>query len=161
MLKQKQAHKAPANRGKLAEKKVHDYLTALGNTRAFFDWSRIYDARSARGKFPSRPGDFEFYRAFPGQGGRSIHGLIEAKEVHHDFRSPEKNFNTGQIARLYKRQLAGGTIVILVLHTTTVLWRVVPLEYFRTRLSQPSWDLTEFQTYTSVGEAVSKIHALI
>lgn len=129
-------------RGKFAEGKVRKFLDDLGNSSADFDWSRIYDARSAGGRFPSRPGDFEFYR--PG-----IHGLIEVKEVNHDYRLPSKNFKREQIAKLRKRQLAGGSIVVLVYHTTSKLWRYVPLQHFIEHLKEPSWVLEEFPTSDS------------
>ena len=91
------------SRGKYAEKKVAEWLDRMGTRHATFDWSRIYDARSAGGRFPSRPGDYEFFA--PG-----LHGLIEVKEVEHDFRLPAKNFDKKQIARLYKRQPPAGVI---------------------------------------------------
>jgi hypothetical protein len=125
-------------RGKYAEGKVRAVLEYLNHKYAKFDYGRIYDARSAGGKgIPARPGDFEFYA--PG-----LFGLIEAKEVEHDFRLPKKNLDKEQIAKLRKRQLAGGTIFVLIYHTTTGLWRRVPIEWLHERAGQPSWDLSEF-----------------
>jgi hypothetical protein len=136
-----------ANRGKTSEKAVAKYLTEMGANNATFDWHRQYDAKSAGGKFPAQPGDYAFYSLIN-------HGLIEVKEVDHDFRLPKKNFENDKIARLYKRQLAGGKICVVISFTTTKKWRNVPFEYFRERLVQPSWDLSEFPTYDSATEAL-------
>jgi hypothetical protein len=138
-----------AERGKAAERDVKKYLQEVSLQYFDFDFDRIYDARSAGGKFPSRPGDFEFY--YPGR-----HGLIEVKEVNHVFRLPEKNFNKRAIARLRKRQLAGGTIVVVVRHSPTGLWREVPLSFFVQRADQPSWDLTEFPAVKTSRELLKK-----
>jgi len=142
------------SRGKSAEKKVDEWLTRMGERYVTFDWERIYDARSAGGRFPSRPGDFAFYSL-------KLHGLIEVKEVEHDFRLPAKNFKTGQLAKLYKRELAGGVIRILVCHTTTGLWREVPLQWFRERLKAPSWDLSSFPTALSAAAVLDGIQHLV
>lgn len=140
------------SRGKSTEKVVHDHLESLNKRLAQFDYSRIYDARSAKGKFPSRPGDFEFYRV--SESGKCEHGLIEAKELKHDYRLPEKNFPTGGIARLRKRQMAGGLILVVIHHTTVDQWRIVPLKWFFDKLEQPSWDLREFTPYETLTSAL-------
>jgi hypothetical protein len=134
-------------RGKAAEKEVRVYLERLSFKYAGFAYERIYDARSARGKFPARAGDFEFYAS-------RLHGLIEAKEVEHDFRLPNKNLKKEQIARLRKRQLAGGLVFVLINHTTSGLWRSVPVEWLHERSAQPSWDLSEFPTLPSAAAAL-------
>ncbi len=153
------ANKNPGQRGKVAEKKVRDYLEALSGEVAEFDYSRIYDARSAGGKFPSRPGDFEFYRLLTGD--IAVHGLIEAKEVAHDFRLPAKNFRAGQLGKLQKRELAGGLILVLVLHTTLNKWRRVPFNWLFVRAGDPSWDLSPFKLYDDVAQALKSIHAVV
>lgn len=132
-----------AERGKAAEREVKKYLQDLSLLRFDFEFERIYDARSAGGKFPSRPGDFAFY--YPG-----AHGLIEVKEVHHAFRLPEKNFPKQGIAKLRKRQLSGGSVIVVVRFMTVGEWRLIPLSFFLARLEQPSWDLTEFRSVKKV-----------
>jgi hypothetical protein len=134
-------------RGKGAEKEVRAFLERLNFKYAGFDYSRIYDARSAGGKFPSRPGDFEFYA--PG-----LHGLVEVKEVAHHFRLPQKNLDKDQIAKLRKRQLAGGRIYVLINFTVTGLWVSVPIDWLHERAAQPSWDLSGFETYDSAADAL-------
>lgn len=141
---------AIGTRGKVAEGRVQKWLARQGEREVSFDWERVYDARSAGGKFGARTGDFVFFSA-------GTNGAIEVKEVEHDFRLPAKNFDKAQIARLFKRELAGGKAVVLVLHTTTGKWRSAPLSYFRERLSQPSWDLSEFPAYDDVAGILEQV----
>ena len=124
---------AIGQRGKTAEKAVRKILDKLNSERADFDYARIYDARSAGGKFPARPGDFEVYY-------NGIFGLIEVKEVAHDYHLPEKNFPAEGRAKLRKRQMAGGHILVLVYHSTTGKWRSRALDEFVRTGS--SWDLS-------------------
>lgn len=146
-------NKSVGQRGKVAEKAVHKYLEALSQSVTEFDYSRIYDARSAGGKFPSRAGDFEFYRA-------GHFGLLEVKEIQSDFGLPAKNFGAGQMGKLEKRRLAGGEIVVLVLHTPTGLWRRPRFEWLYERAGQPSWDLSIWPLYATVAQALSGVQAL-
>ncbi|MDI1360629.1 hypothetical protein [Methylotenera sp.] len=140
-----------ADRGKKAEKAVATYLTELSSKVAAFDWHRVYDARSAGGRFAAQPGDFAFYA--PG-----LHGLIEVKEVEHEFRLPKKNFDNDQIAKLRKRELAGGEIGIVINFYTLnqTFWRLVPLTFFRENLDVPSWDLREFPKHLKAKDALDK-----
>lgn len=141
-------------RGKYAESKVRAFLALLNEKYKRFDFSRIYDARSAGGRFPSRPGDFEFYA--PG-----LHGLIEVKEVEHDFRLPAKNLKPEQIAKLRKREWAGGLVMVLIYHATAGGWRRVPVSWLAERAAQPSWDLSEFPTYGDVQTALLPLTATL
>lgn len=138
-----------ANRGKAAEKAVATYLTGMSNKVAEFDFHRVYDARSAGGRFAAQPGDYAFYTPHD-------HGLVEVKEVDHDSRLPKKNFEKEQIAKLRKRQLAGGQIAVLINFTTTKLWRLVPLAHFIENLDLPSWDLRAFPTHTKAALALDE-----
>ena len=125
-------------RGKYAEGKVRDLLQQLSDAHAEFDFARIYDARSSHGSIPAQPGDFSFCRP-------DAHGLIEAKEIEHNYRLPRDKLS--QIPGLQKRELAGGRIVVLVLHTEIERWRSVPFKWLLERRALPSWDLSEFPTY--------------
>jgi hypothetical protein len=136
-----------ANRGKYAEGKVREYLKVVGLGNKDFDWERKYDARASRGRIPSQTGDFGFYSM--GQ-----FGVIEAKEVHHDFRLPKKNFDPEKWGRLQLRRWAGGSVIILVCHMTTKLWRMPDFDFFLARRDQPSWDLSEFPTFKKVSDAL-------
>lgn len=143
------------DRGKYAEGKVADVLAQLNTTYAGFDFSRIYDARSAGGKFPARPGDYEFYAS-------RLHGLIEVKEVAHDCRLPKSKSFKDQIPKLMKRHLAGGTIFVLVCHRVdATYWRRVPIEWLHQRISQPSWDLSQFRAYPNAEEALLDLKSLV
>lgn len=158
LIKEEAQQRAQGSRGKYAEKAVKDYLTALGNSVANFDWGRRYDARSAGGRFPSQPGDFEYYRLIDG---RHCSGLIEVKEVAHDFRLPAKNFKKEQIARLRKRVLAGCAVCVLIYHSTIGKWRRVPLEKFVMEASAPSWDLSQYKAFQNLQELLFTDEALM
>jgi penicillin-binding protein-related factor A (putative recombinase) len=136
-----------ANRGKKSEADVNKFLAAMGNRLAIFDWHRVYDARSAGGRFNAQTGDFAFYTP-------NAHGIIEVKEVDHKFRLPNKNFDKAQIAKCRKREMAGGKIGVVVNFTEAKKWALVPLNYFYNRLDQPSWDLTEFIKFDSGAKAL-------
>ncbi len=142
---------ATANRGKVAETQFQNALKAFDGSHHNFDWARNYDAHSAGGKFASLTGDFVWY--FDGDS-----GAVEVKEVAHDYRLPAKNFGPDQIARMFKRQLAGACAQVVVYHSTTKKWRLIPLDYFRARLGVPSWDLREIGEY---GSAVEVLAALL
>lgn len=143
---------SPGQRGKAAEKKVKQFLEALGSAHADFDWERKYDARSAGGRFPSQVADYGFFRP-------AVHGLIEVKEIEHDFRLPADKL--AQLPRLRKRVLAGGLAVVLVLHTTLSRWRMVPFEWLWERRVQPSWDLSSFPLYEKLDQIPGLVPALI
>ena len=131
--------KERANRGKYAEGQVRKVLEKLNNNIIAFDFERNYDARSSMGRIPARAGDFTFFGV--------RHGVIEVKEVDHDFRLPKKNFNPDKFPKIRKRQLANGLVVVLVYHRTTELWRHVPFEFFYDRRDLPSWVLSDFPTF--------------
>lgn len=142
-----------ANRGKSAEAEVTKYLKAYDAKHQDFDFARNYDAHSAGGRFNRQTGDFQFY-------GPGVHGVIEAKEVKHSHRLPHGNFGADSVGKLWKRQLAGGEIVIIVYHSTTELWRVVPFIVFRTR-EGGSWDLSSWPTFGSCKLALDSLRMFL
>jgi hypothetical protein len=139
--------KERATRGKYAEDKVRDELKALSDRRAYFDFERNYDARSSMGRIPRRAGDFTFYTS-------TGHGVIEVKQVNHEFRLPKKNFNPDGFGVLRKRALAGGKIIVLVFHTPTRIWRYIPFEWFDERRDQTSWVLSDFREFQKPADAL-------
>jgi hypothetical protein len=147
---------ARGQRGKVAEAAVRKYLERLNTRFSNFDFERKYDARSAGGRFPSQAGDFSFYRR--GIANEVLHGLIEVKEVAHDYRLPKKNFE--DLGRPEKRRLAGGIVIVVVLHTTTGYWRLPPFDWIYARADKPSWDLREFQVYETVAKAFNTTYEL-
>lgn len=134
-------------RGKHAEKAVREYLETVNNRIAEFEFERIYDARAAGGRFPARTGDFVLIMPLS-------YVTLEVKEVDHESRLPKKNFKNDQIARLHKRQLAGGTVEILVFHAPSRTWRAPCLDFFLSRLHDSSWDLSGFASFVSCGQAL-------
>lgn len=128
-----------ANRGKVAESKLRTELARLEAGLVDFTFERILDAHSARGAMSAaRAGDFVIYYK-----GKNI--LIEVKEVEHDFRLPKSNFKRDQRARMMKRQLAGSICQVVIYHSTTGQWRILPLNYFGVE-EVGSWDLREIAT---------------
>ncbi len=140
---------AAANRGKGAEKTISSILDSISTEDIGFCFNRQLDAHAAGGRFPAQPADFQAHRlvekAPPSGLGypKSRNFLIEAKEVAHDRLLPHKNFSSEAVARIYKRTLTGTEAIVLVLHTTSGLWRAVPFEFFRVR-DKGSWDLSGF-----------------
>jgi hypothetical protein len=157
LLQKEKERRARGSRGKVAEKKVREYLEVLGARYASFDFERKYDARSAGGRFPSQAGDFGFYKMV---GNGAVSGLIEVKEIAHDYRLPNKNFSSDRIARLKKRFLAGQDIIILVYHTEAKLWRCPPFDIFMKDPTAASWDLSVYERFSLVQEAVDAFEAL-
>ena len=145
-------NRAMGQRGKKSEAAVKSVLDELQEKMPNFCANRQYDAKSAGGRFPAQPADFQWFFTHQGQA-RS--GLIEVKEVAHDFRLPKKNFSQDEIARMRRRQMAGQVCTVLVNHSTTGKWRSVPLDYFIERLGQPSWDLSEFTDQKPLWELIA------
>jgi hypothetical protein len=146
-----------ANRGKKAEATVAKFFDKLKKESATFDFQRQYDARTARGRFPSQTGDYLVWRKLV-QGSRLIGNFsaaIEVKTVAHDFRLPSKNFNSEQIAKLRRRQLAGCLPVVLVFHSTVKLWSCPPFLTFQSEPDAPSWDLTTWGSYATAADALT------
>lgn len=142
-----------ANRGKSTEAEVTKYLKAYDAKHQDFDWARNYDSHSAGGRFQRQTGDFQFY-------GPGVHGVIEAKEVKHTFRVPHTNFTKEAVAKVWKRQLAGGEIIVLIHHSEAKLWRVVPLHVFRERVGG-SWDLSAWRPLPSCAAALDSLGVFV
>lgn len=139
------AKMSAGQRGKFAEKKVREYLEKVDQQLVHFDYERVSDARSAGGRGAKTVvGDFMFFTP-------ELHGVIEVKEIGHDFRIPAKNIT--QLPKLRKRLLAGGRCYVVVYHTTTQLWRCIPAEELELRTTG-SWDLRDFPTYESLEQAL-------
>jgi hypothetical protein len=157
------AKQSLAQRGKRAEADLRKYLELVARKRADFVFERRYDARSAGGRFPSQAGDYGFYCGAPLGMERpfySINGLIEVKEVDHDYRLPQKNFSDKRINRCTLREHAGSEIYVLVLHTTTHLWRTPPFAIFRDDPTAASWDLSAYPTFDSIELALRSVPSL-
>ncbi len=148
-----------ANRGKKAEKDVRTILTDIEKYDMDFTFNRNLDAHAAGGRFPAQTGDFQAFRAGHYVIGKSDDGIdvywvpglgdgppgnrnfiVEVKEVKHDFRLPHANYSADKVARVEKRVRAGTEAIVMVLHTTTGLWRAVPHAVFTEHVGG-SWDL--------------------
>lgn len=148
------------NRGKYAEGKVKDFLEQWKQRVAAFTYNRILDAHSSKGAMSNpQPGDFQWFLGTGYKftlGSESVvrdwtrNGLIEVKEVEHDFRLPYQNFAIDQVGRMTIREMAGSECIVLICHRTKgqrgAVWRQVPLSFFRERPGPKygSWDVSSF-----------------
>lgn len=136
-----------ATKGKEPEADVAEYLGDVHAHVLQFDWHRAYDARSAGGKFQRIAGDFSFYSPHG-------HGLIEVKEMKHDYRLPYKNYDFSKVAGAAKRRLAGGEVHVVIYSSTLEKWFYRPIEFFKHRdAAVGSWGLS--------GEAVSDLKTIL
>lgn len=138
-----------ADRGKDAEKKVHEALTTWVGDIGSREFNRLMDTRAAGRIVKAAAADFEFFSA-------GIHGLIEAKETEHEFRLQRSKIT--QIPRLRKRALAGGVCLVLIYHSTLKLWRAVAVDYLLDGGDKGSWDLRNVDTHESAGAALASMH---
>ena len=103
-------------------------------------YQRVYDSYSAGGAYmPAQAGDFMFIH-------KGHHGVIEVKSTAKPTSLPKKNFGDGQLARLQRVQLAGATSQVWVHHTTTDVWRHVPVSFLISSFYEcgSSWVLSQF-----------------
>lgn len=124
-----------ADRGKVGEGKLQKEFAKYAGTHSVFDYERIYDARSSKGNMSNpRTGDFLIFHK-----GKNI--VLECKETEHNYRLPKSSFDRGQRGRMKKRQYAGSICVVVIYHSTTDIWRLLPLDYFGVE-DTGSWDVS-------------------
>lgn len=142
-----------AQQGKSAEQQVKDYLKAKAEQLGVgFDYERNPDARSAGGKFQVRTGDFyAYYKPDGWKHGRCAN--IEVKETKIAARLPGANFSRDSIARCYKRWKAGVVTVVLIHHSTTGQWVVMPISHFFENVT-PSWPTAGWPSFDSCEAAL-------
>lgn len=80
--------------------------------------------------------------------------LMEIKETEHEYRLKHGNVGADQIARMRNWQLAGAKSYVIVFHSTTNLWRVIPADDLVER-EGGSWNLTEYAQFTNADNAIS------
>lgn len=144
-----------ANRGKVSEARIKAHLKGLSESYANFSYERVYDAHAAGGRAQAQAGDFRAFHRYeeiyaPDSLIRAVsrNWVIEVKEVGHDYRLAHKNFGEDKVARMQKAALSGREPVVVVYHTATKLWRIVPFEVFLTRTGG-SWNLTPYEAMTT------------
>ena len=105
------------DKGKYAEKKFTEFLKEQSKN-PIFDWDRIPDARTARGRIGKRKGDFYIFHA-----GTAY--LIELKECKHDYRMPTKRLT--QLPKMLRFAMTGNRALAIIYHSQTKLWRALPM----------------------------------
>lgn len=165
-----------ANRGRFAEGKVQAFLTEWKGLVKGFTFNRILDAHASKGAMANpQPGDFQWFldtgfKVYPRGVPDGAHaadyakpytrnGLIEVKQVEHEFRLPCRNFMPDQVARMRMRSWAGSEPLVLVcFHPSprVTMWRAAPLEFFDVRPGPKpengSWDMSEIDAYTECAD---------
>lgn len=123
---------APANRGKVSEKLVKEYLKKLESIK--LTSYRFPDARS--GSFQTAPCDFMILKE-----GKLT--LLEVKEVQHKFRLPYGNYSIDQCARMRNFLLAGANACVAIYFAPYKVWRYDCITRFMVREQGcGSWDLS-------------------
>ena len=145
------ARNAFADRGKKAEDAVHKALAKWAEGYADREFNRLLDTRAAGRIVKSAAADFEIFA--PG-----VHGLVEVKEVAHDYRLARDKLP--QMARLRKREMAGGLCLVVVHHSTIKLWRIATAAQLAEGGDKGSWNLTDWPTYIDAGAALASIHEI-
>ena len=129
--------------GNETEGLVEDLLKKWNN-KINFAWHRLPDTKSARmNMIAAQPADY-IYRQ------DKYAGFIEVKALAHPFRLPK--INLSQLPVIHKWCLAGSDDVVLVHHYLTSEWRAMDPRSLQAGL--PSWDLREFPTFATPGEAL-------
>lgn len=147
--------KAIGQRGKFAEKEVEKLFSHLNDRVLNFAYERLPDARSAGGRLKAQLCDFlAWWQYCGGERGEdiSISYQIEVKEIAHAFRLPRDKL--GQLPKLRKIRRAGGVGIVIIYHTSTEMWRAIPLGFFNGE-APPSWDLSGVPKYASLAEALN------
>ena len=137
------------DRGKEAEKATQDYLTEWVR-HPYREYNRLVDSKAAGRTIKAAAADFEFFtHADPAM---PHFGLIEVKQTEHNYRLERDK--VPQLPRLRKRANCGGCCVVLVCHSSLALWRAIDPRWMADNGDKGSWNLTEFPTFTTAGEAL-------
>lgn len=139
-----------ADKGKDAEDVVKDVLEAWGAKSPFREWNRLIDTRAARIIIAAAKADFDFYVGFPDAPG--AFGLIEVKETEHEYRLKRSHFP--QFAGMRKREICGGTCLVLVFHSTLKRWRVASLAWCHDNGDVGSWDMRNLPLFERAEQAL-------
>lgn len=147
--------KAIGQRGKSTEGVATKLFNHLNNTIMNFAFERLPDARAAGGRLKAQLCDFLAWWSYScGKTGQdeSVSYQIEVKEIAHAYRLPKDKL--AQLPRLRKVARAGGTGLVIIHHTSTGQWRVLPIEHFNGEIPA-SWDLSRVPQYPTIDEALN------
>ena len=103
------------NTGKTSERLIAKALMSF-NGVPHVGWKRIYDSYSARSALPPQVGDFRI--TIPN--GSCV---IELKSTNHERRLLKRAFRPVQWALMVKALSVGESVVVVVHHTKTGVWR--------------------------------------
>lgn len=134
-----------ADRGKEAEKLLHDYLKSWAHGRTDRDFERLVDTKSAGRIIKAAKADFEVLRD-------GTYVLLECKQTKHDYRLERDKVT--QLPRLRKQAAAGALCFVLVYHSGPKLWRCAPLSWLMLPNDKGSWNLSALPVYETVAAAL-------
>lgn len=130
-------------RGKSEEKVVGEVLTKWNAKYARFAYTKLADARAARGAIKAQLCDFIIHVP-------DCFVMLEVKSSKHEFRIAKDKL--AQLPLMKKWIEAGATGIALIHHSTIFQWRVIDLSLIAT--GEPSWDLREFPLWPSAEAAL-------
>lgn len=131
-------------RGKSEEKIVGEILARWNAKYAHFAYTKLADARAARGAIKAQLCDFIVHVP-------DHFVMLEVKSTAHEFRLAKDKLS--QLPNMKKWIDAGATGFALIHHSTLFQWRIVDLSLIAT--GEPSWDLREFRLYPSAEAALT------
>lgn len=144
-----------ADRGKVAEEKVREYLEGWASRDPRRDFDRLVDTKAAGRVIRAAAADFEFFCTNDIE---AAAGLIEVKETEHPYRLDRKRLT--QSARLRKRAKCGCVVVVVVYHSTLKKWRTLSRAQVLDTTVGGSWDLRDRPMYDTAGEALAHCDGL-
>lgn len=147
-----------ADRGVKAEAAVQKFLDLWEGASPYREFNRLVDSKAAGRTIKAAAADFEFFCRPDPTRKAGCHGLIEVKQTEHEYRLTKANLT--QLPRLRKRAKAGGLCFVLVLHSTTGLWRCLSMDFLLGPSDKGSWDLRGLPTFSSPAKALQEVDTL-
>lgn len=139
-----------ADRGKTAESAAQKFLARWADGHSAREFNRLVDTKAAGRIIKAAPADFEYFAL---DNGEPTHGLIEVKETEHEFRLARSKVS--QLPRLVKREKAGGRCFVLVLHSTTKVWRCISATWLQANGDKGSWHLGHHSAHATPEAALA------
>lgn len=143
-----------ADRGKVAEDAVQAYLKGWEERDPRREFNRLVDTKAAGRIIKAAAADFEFFCST--EEDVTYHGLIEVKETKHEHRLDRARLT--QAPHLRKRIKCGGSVFVLVHHSTIGRWRCLTPEQILDPSTKGSWDLRDNPAFMDVAGCLWASH---
>lgn len=135
--------------GKYAEGKTRDALKELATIK-YFNYYRIPDARTLRGRGSVTPGDYFIWH-------KGMAYILEVKELKHEYRLPIERIS--QMPMMRRFMMAGCYPLLLIYLNTQKEWVILMDEKILRPLTDKSiksYDLRGESRYTSAKAAIEE-----